>query len=44
MKTRLIEKYWDCKYCDSKRIGGSHRKCPNCGKIRDEDTIFLWKT
>lgn len=40
MKTRLIEKYWDCKYCDSKRIGGSYRKCPNCGKIRDEDTIF----
>ena len=40
MRTRLIEKYWDCKYCDSRKIGGSHRICPNCGKPRDEDTIF----
>lgn len=37
---RLIEKLWDCKYCGTKGIGGSKRECPNCGKVRDVDTVF----
>ena len=30
----------DCKYCDTKAIKGSHRECPNCGKVRDANTDF----
>lgn len=40
MKRRLIEGYWDCKYCDTKKIRGGTRECPNCGKPRDENTTF----
>ena len=37
---KLLEGVWDCKYCDTKKIRGSIRNCPNCGKPRDEDTEF----
>lgn len=37
---RLIEAFWDCKYCDTKGIRGSIRECPNCGKPRDDETKF----
>lgn len=40
MRKRLIEKYWDCEQCGSKKISGGLRECPNCGKPRDEDTTF----
>lgn len=37
---KIKEGLWDCKYCGTKRIGGSKRECPNCGKPRDIDTFF----
>ena len=37
---RIIEGFWDCKYCNTKGIRGGIRECPNCGKARDEDTVF----
>ena len=37
---KLIEGFWDCKYCGNKRIRGSIRECPNCGKARDNSTKF----
>lgn len=37
---RLIEGVWDCPYCDSKRIRGSIRECPVCGRQRDHDITF----
>ncbi len=40
MKRRLIEGYWDCKYCGTKKIGRGTRECPNCGKTWDENTTF----
>ncbi len=40
MAGRLIKGYWDCKYCDTMKIGGDKTSCPNCGKPRDEDTRF----
>ena len=41
---RILEGFWDCKYCDTKRIGGSKRECPNCGKARGDDTKFYLDT
>lgn len=40
MGRKLIEGFWDCKYCDTKRIRGNLRNCPNCGKARDTSTRF----
>lgn len=37
---KIVEGLWDCKYCDSKGIGGSKRECPHCGKPRDANTKF----
>lgn len=37
---KLIEQLWDCPYCDTKKIGGSKRECPNCSQPRREDTVF----
>ncbi len=37
---KILEGFWDCKYCNTKRIRGSIRECPNCGKARDESTRF----
>lgn len=41
---RILEGFWDCKYCGTKRIGGSLRQCPNCGKARGDDTTFYLDT
>ena len=27
----VIEAFWDCPQCNTKRIGGLTKKCPNCG-------------
>ena len=32
--------YWDCSYCDKKRILGTEQECPGCGNQRDKDTRF----
>ncbi|MBE5821340.1 MAG: hypothetical protein E7311_01980 [Clostridiales bacterium] len=37
---RIIEGFWNCKYCGSQKIKGRFRECPNCGKPRDKDTRF----
>jgi hypothetical protein len=31
---------WDCRYCDTKKIWGYNRACPNCGRPRAADTRF----
>ena len=41
---RILEGFWDCKYCGTKRIGGSLRQCPNCSKARGDDTTFYLDT
>lgn len=37
---RVVEGYWDCPYCKTKKIGGLTRNCPNCAKPRGVDTVF----
>ena len=37
---RLIEGFWDCEYCGHKKIKGSVRECPNCGRHRDDNVKF----
>ena len=41
---RILEGFWDCKYCGTTHIGGRHRECPNCGKARSKDTEFYLGT
>lgn len=41
---RLIQGYWECKYCRAKEISGAVRDCPNCGKPRDDNTQFYMKS
>ena len=36
----VVEGFWDCPYCDTKRIRGRYYYCPNCGKGRGQDTKF----
>lgn len=37
---RLIEGFWDCPYCDHKRIRGLEKICPNCNKPRGDLVKF----
>lgn len=37
---KLIQGYWDCRYCETKKISGLETKCPCCKKTRDEGTVF----
>jgi len=37
---KLIEGFWDCKYCNTKGIHGGIRECPKCGKAQDKNTVF----
>lgn len=37
---RIRMGYWDCPYCSTKKIPGSDRDCPNCGKPRSASTEF----
>lgn len=41
---RILEGFWNCKYCGTTRIGGSKRECPNCGKPRGNETKFFLDT
>ena len=36
----IIEGYWDCSYCGSKKISGLTRNCPSCGRPRGDDVKF----
>ena len=36
----VVEGFWDCPYCDTKRIRGRYYYCPNCGKGRGQETKF----
>lgn len=40
MGNRIVMGYWDCPYCDHKKIQGTIRECPNCGNPRGVDTKF----
>jgi len=40
MSDRLVEGLWDCRYCNTKQIGGRTVKCPNCGRPQSSDTKF----
>lgn len=37
---KIIIGCWDCTYCDTVRISGELRECPNCGRPRDKDVKF----
>lgn len=39
---KIKEGLWDCSYCGTRRIGGSKRECPNCGRTRGADTEFYF--
>lgn len=39
-KGRIIEGFWNCQYCGTKKIRGGLRECPNCGKPRGIGTKF----
>lgn len=39
-RKRLLMGYWDCKYCDTKKIPGIKRECPQCGRPRGKETKF----
>ena len=32
--------YWDCPVCQTKKIKGTVRDCPNCGAPRGKDVRF----
>ena len=40
MQPRIIDGYWDCKYCGSTKNRGKERNCPHCGHPRDKDVRF----
>ena len=40
---KIVEGYWDCKYCDNKGISGLEKHCPACGHPQDEGTKFYVK-
>ena len=37
---KLVMGYWDCQYCNSKKIKGTLRECPHCSHPRDSHTKF----
>ena len=37
---KIIEGVWDCTYCGTDKIRGAIRKCPNCGRQRDDNIKF----
>lgn len=37
---RIVEGFWNCTYCGKAKIRGGSTECPNCGKVRDEHTVF----
>lgn len=37
MADRLVMAYWDCPYCNTKKIKGTDQVCPNCAHQRDKD-------
>ena len=37
---KIIEGVWDCTYCNTDKIRGSIRKCPTCGRQRDDGVKF----
>lgn len=37
---RIIEGVWDCAYCGAKKVRGSLRECPQCGRPRDKNITF----
>lgn len=41
---KLVENFWDCKYCNTTSIKGRYRECPNCSKPRDKNTKFKLPT
>ena len=40
MMKGVVEGFWDCPYCGTKRIRGRYYYCPNCGKGRGQETKF----
>lgn len=38
-KRRLVKGLWNCNHCDSTKISGEIKECPNCGAPRNENTI-----
>ncbi len=37
MADRIVMAYWDCPYCNTKKIKGTDQVCPNCAHQRDKD-------
>ena len=40
MADRIVMGYWDCPFCDRKKIEGTKRVCPECGNPRGSETKF----
>ncbi len=39
-ENKLVMGYWDCAFCGEKKIPGTQRACPCCGKVRGADAVF----
>ena len=44
MAERIVMGYWDCPFCDRKKIEGTKRACPECGNPRGSETKFYMDT
>ncbi len=38
--SKTVWGYWDCNFCDNKKIRGDNEECPSCGHPRSDTTKF----
>ena len=43
MSGKIVVGYWDCSYCNAKRISGLEKTCPNCGNPVGKNVKYYMK-